>query len=134
LKGYTYHPEYIFQKGLFSVLTSKREGFALSVMESMANATPVISYDIKYGPNDMIIPNNNGMIIKNGAIDDLADKMIYLFLNPKMAMEMGEKARLHINNHFNEKVYGNKWMKAIDSATKNKNKANGKGYSTKIKE
>src|SRR5699024_7158895 len=96
LEGYTHHPDAIYQKALFTVLTSKSEGFALSVMESMYNETPVISYDVKYGPADMIEDGNNGFIIDNGSIEQLTDRMIYMFENPGQTREMGKRARKNI--------------------------------------
>src|SRR5690625_910896 len=105
LKGYTHTPDEIYQKGAFSVLTSKSEGFALSVLESMYNKTPVISYNVRYGPADMITNNKNGYLVENGNIDELASKMIYLFQNPQEAKRMGERAKKHIEKKFNKKEY-----------------------------
>lgn len=113
LKGYTHEPDSIYRKGIFSVVTSKQEGFCLSLLESMANGTPVISYNIKYGPSDMIVDGKNGFIVDNGNIEQLAEKMIFMFENPKIALEMGKKAQMHIEQNFNKQVYEQKWMELI---------------------
>lgn len=120
LKGYNYNPDEVYREGLFSILTSKQEGFALSVLESMVNQTPVISYDIRYGPNDMIVNNENGFIVENENIEALASKMIYLFENPDIAIEMGKKAHNYVQNHFSIKTYQKKWLNVIDFAITNK--------------
>lgn len=120
LKGYTHTPDEIYQKGIFSVLTSKSEGFALSVLESMYNKTPVISYNVRYGPSDMIVNNDNGYLVENENIDELASKMVYLFENSNVAKEMGEGAKKYIEKHFNKKVYKEKWLNVVDLAMKNK--------------
>ncbi len=39
------------------------EGFSLALLESLAHGVPVISYDIKYGPNELITPDFNGYLI-----------------------------------------------------------------------
>lgn len=119
-KGYTHTPDEEYQKGAFSILTSKSEGFALSVLESMYNKTPVISYNIRYGPRDMIVNNDNGYLVENGDIDELASKMIYLFENPKETRKMGDKAKKYIEKHFNKKLYKEKWLDVVDLAIKNK--------------
>lgn len=118
IKGYTHTPDQIFQKGLFSLLTSKREGFALSVLESMSNQTPVISYDTKYGPNDMIQTGINGFLIKKNNLDILAQRMIYLFEHPNEAKNMGENAKEYINSNFNKKEYIKKWLDVVDDVVK----------------
>lgn len=120
LRGYAKFPDDIYQKGVFSVLASKQEGFALSVLESMYNNTPVISYDIRYGPNDMIVDDKNGYIVENGNIEELAEKMIYLFNNPETAVKMGKEAHKHIEKHFSKKVYKEKWLDVVNQAIKNK--------------
>ncbi|ASK62144.1 hypothetical protein CFK37_08185 [Virgibacillus phasianinus] len=120
LKGYTHNPDDIYQKGIFSVLTSKKEGFALSVMESMYNKTPVISYDIKYGPNDMIVNDENGFIVESGNIEELGAKMTYMFENPQKAIKMGKQGNKYIENHFSKKIYKEKWLEVVDFALNNK--------------
>lgn len=119
LKGYTHTPDDIYKKGLFSVLTSKNEGFALSIIESMANKTPVISYKIKYGPNEMIQSMENGILIEDNNIDKLANSMIYCFENPGETQNMGEKANKFIEKNFSKELYKRKWLQAIDTAIVN---------------
>lgn len=123
LKGYTHYPDKIYQKALFSVLTSKSEGFALSVLESMYHKTPVISYNIKYGPRDMIENNINGFILENGSIDELSNKMIFMYENPKTAISMGKKAKKYIDKHFNREIYKEKWLDTVNLALHNKFKS-----------
>src|SRR5699024_2251740 len=54
LKVYTDESNLVLQSSDCSLLTSKYEGFAISIQESIAAGTPKISYNIKYGPSDMI--------------------------------------------------------------------------------
>jgi glycosyltransferase involved in cell wall biosynthesis len=120
LKGYTMNPDEIYKKGLFSILTSKSEGFSLSVLESMSNKTPVISYRTKYGPTDMIVDGENGFLIEKNDITELANKMIYLFNNPEVAKQFGENAKQYIDSHFNKNIYKEKWLEAVDAALERK--------------
>ncbi|GGP07961.1 glycosyltransferase [Oceanobacillus neutriphilus] len=122
VKGYTTDPDEIYQKGLFSAFTSVREGFGLSCLESLANGCPVISYDIKYGPADMIKNNKNGFLIEANDINTLAKKMIYLFENPKVAKQMGKQACKDMNVSFSYESYKEKWLEVIEEATKKFNR------------
>ncbi|ELK38939.1 glycosyltransferase [Brevibacillus agri BAB-2500] len=56
------NPEEIYNNASLSVLTSKCEGFSLFVLESLAHGCPIVSYDIDYGPRDMIDHNVNGYL------------------------------------------------------------------------
>ena len=59
------NPESIIKKALFSVLTSRFEGFPLALIESLSSGTPVVSVDCKSGPKEIIKNNSNGLLVKN---------------------------------------------------------------------
>ncbi|RIM56487.1 glycosyltransferase, partial [Staphylococcus arlettae] len=69
LMSYSKKINTILQSADCSLLTSQYEGFALAIQESIANGTPVIAYDIKYGPSDMIDNDKNGYLVENGNIN-----------------------------------------------------------------
>lgn len=75
-KGFTSNVNEELQKSGMSILTSDTEAFPLTIMESIANNVPCISFDIKYGPEDMIIPGKNGYLIEQKDIEGFADKII----------------------------------------------------------
>ncbi|MGX5789833.1 glycosyltransferase [Staphylococcus equorum] len=75
INDYTNNPSIEFQKSKASLLTSKFEGFALSVMESIDVGCPVISYDVRYGPSEIINHGENGYLVEANNISLLADYM-----------------------------------------------------------
>ena len=50
------------------------EGFSLSLLESLSHGVPVISYDIKYGPAEMINNGENGYLIQKDDENALYEK------------------------------------------------------------
>lgn len=72
-------------------------GFGLTVIESMANGTPVISYPIK-GINEVIDDGKNGWIT-----DDLKGQIRKIFGNKDKLNEVGKEA-LNINQKFNKEI------------------------------
>ncbi|KUM41131.1 hypothetical protein AR539_00345 [Arthrobacter sp. EPSL27] len=76
LEGQTREPLRQFAAAECSVLTSRYEGFGLVLTESFACGTPVISYDVIYGPRDVVRHRHNGLLITQGDIDGLANSMI----------------------------------------------------------
>lgn len=75
LKGYSKDVDKIYKTSRFSIMTSKYEGFSLAVLESIANGCPVISYDVDYGPKDMI-NKISGIVVDKNTPETLAEAMI----------------------------------------------------------
>lgn len=117
LKGYAYNTDLVYKRSLFTLLTSKYEGFSLVILESMANGTPVISYDVNYGPSDIITDGEDGYLIKQDK-QVLADKMIELLKNPKQARKMGKIAKKNVLKMFNEKRVIDKWVQLFNDLKK----------------
>lgn len=76
------NPNEVFQKSLASILTSKFEGFGMTVMESLNNNCSVIAYDIKYGPSEMIDHGVNGYLVEKNNIKSLATYMTKMIDSP----------------------------------------------------
>src|SRR5699024_4000210 len=74
LEGYTNDTNRIYTNYIVSRMTSKSEGVAIVLLESMINETPVISYDINYGPSGIITDGLDGFLIKED-INTLSEKI-----------------------------------------------------------
>lgn len=74
------------------VLPSKEEAGGLVVLEAMASAAPVICSD-SGGIPEYFKGGQNGLLFDPNSVDDLADKVSSLLLDPRKALAMGQKAR-----------------------------------------
>ncbi|MDP0925805.1 glycosyltransferase [Paracoccus onubensis] len=83
LMGYTKEPLAEFNGALASLYPTLTEGFGLSILESLSAACPVITYDVKYGPQEMIKSGSNGYLIKPGKVDDIAEAIRKVLLDPE---------------------------------------------------
>ncbi|MGJ8616556.1 MAG: glycosyltransferase [Sulfitobacter sp.] len=82
LAGYTKDPLTVFQNALASVYPTTTEGFGLSILEALSNGCPVISYDVNYGPREMVDPGKNGELVPPGDIDAIAKAMRRVLMQP----------------------------------------------------
>ncbi len=84
LAGYTNRPGDIYQGAGLSLCTSAYEGFGLAVLESLSNGCPVVSYDLKYGPSDIIAQGENGYLVPDGDVLALAQRVIEVLQSPDL--------------------------------------------------
>ncbi|MTT30613.1 glycosyltransferase [Terrilactibacillus sp. BCM23-1] len=111
LKGFTDKPDYVFQSGGFSVVSSEFEGFCLSILESLSNGCPVVSYDVKYGPKDLIKDGINGYLAQDGDIEDLSMKMEMMAHSD--LMKISNECISSVKS-YNDETFINKWIKLLN--------------------
>ncbi|EHJ09169.1 glycosyltransferase [Staphylococcus simiae] len=90
---FTNEPLNEFQKSRASLLTSKFEGFGLTVMESIEVGCPVISYDVRYGPSEIINHGQNGYLVEADNIELFAKYMAEIVNHPLENVKTNESLR-----------------------------------------
>ncbi|MGY0691300.1 glycosyltransferase [Virgibacillus sp. FSP13] len=114
LKGFAYEPVKIYQKAACSILTSDYEGFGMVLTESLAAGTPVISYDVKYGPKDIIRDGIDGFLVPKGNTKKLASKTIEIMKNKELRDQLASNSK-DVLDRFSEESFVNDWITVIDS-------------------
>lgn len=113
IKGYTNSPNEVFYSAGLSIITSKYEGFGMTILECMANQTPMVAYDFNYGPKELIDDGVNGYIVENGNVDELANQIVAAYNDKKNLKNMGLAAKEKASA-FSEDLIKKKWIKLID--------------------
>ncbi|GEK35197.1 glycosyltransferase [Kurthia sibirica] len=116
LMGYTNKTDEIYRSSAALVMTSEAEGLSLCMQESFLNGTPVISYDINYGPAQYIVNDVNGYLVENGQIDALAEAMKKIILDPQHASKLGAAAQKLAEEQFDEQTYIKRWEDVLNFA------------------
>ncbi|GER72884.1 glycosyltransferase [Weizmannia acidilactici] len=109
LKGFTDNPTSVYQSASCSILTSDYEGFGLVITESLAAGTPVIAYDIKYGPKDIIRNGIDGYLVPKGDQKQLAEKIIKIMTNQDLRNQFSQNAS-EVVKRFSYEMYRQKWV------------------------
>jgi poly(glycerol-phosphate) alpha-glucosyltransferase len=81
------------------VMTSLFEGYPLSTLESLSHGCPVVSYDIKYGPQEQVTEGVDGFLVPAGDRDALADRLLTLLRDPRLVEQMSVAARKKAEQH-----------------------------------
>ena len=88
------------------VMSSNYEGFPMVMIEAMACGLPAVSFDFQCGPKDIIRHGVNGLLVKNGDIQGLADAMMKLMGDEELRHRMSVEARKVTETYLEEKVMG----------------------------
>ena len=114
LAGFTPQAAQHFRSAAFSLLTSRYEGQSLALVESMAAGCVPISYDLKYGPPDLIDHGVSGFLVGSGDVGALADAMeAATRLSDSKIMEMSSAAVLGVA-HLNDDAVVDTLQELID--------------------
>ena len=76
------------------VLCSEHEASPLVLVEAMACGVPCVSLDCPNGPREIINDGENGLLAKDGDVEDLSAKIEWLITHEKERKSMGKEARV----------------------------------------
>jgi glycosyltransferase involved in cell wall biosynthesis len=113
-KGYTLDPLPKYQEAAVSLLTSRAEGFGLVITESLSVGTPMVLFDVKYGPKDIIRNGLDGVLVEHGDIDQLAKVLIDLLSDQQKLTEMRVKAK-EVSQRFSVENFQDSWLSIIEA-------------------
>ncbi|GAA0604852.1 glycosyltransferase [Virgibacillus siamensis] len=109
LMGFTNDPTATYQSAACTVLSSDYEGSPLVFNESMAAGTPIVTYDFKYGPKDVIRNGIDGFVVPRGHQKALADKIVKIMEDPTVRAKLSEGA-VEIVERFSYEKYTDNWL------------------------
>lgn len=98
------------------VMSSNYEGFGMVLVEAMSCGVPVISFDCKCGPKDIIQPGINGLLVPNGDIQALADAMMKVMEDEAYRKMLSLNARKVVDT-YSEQAVMSQWIRLFTSIT-----------------
>lgn len=108
--SFTLHPSTpaIFDEYLrsdFLVCSSRWESFGLILIEAMSCGIPVVSFDCDNGPRNIIADGEDGLLVRNGDVNDLADKICWMIEHRERRQQMGMAARQNVKRFHQDAIF-----------------------------
>lgn len=96
LKGYHGDIFNIYKEYSFYVFTSRGEGCPMAMIEAQTAGLPMVSFDFKCGPHDLISDGKNGYIIPSGNIKEMADRILTLIHDEDLRTQFAKNASMNL--------------------------------------
>lgn len=98
-------------------MSSHFEGQPMVMIEAMSCGLPVVTFDFKCGPKDIIEDNRNGFLVPEGDVPALADAMKTLMRDEALRQRMGAEA-LKIRSKYSEEKVMDSWIQLFEDLVK----------------
>ena len=77
--------------------------------EAMANGCPVVSYDVRYGPSDVITDGVNGFLVPPGDVGAVAAATLRVLREPGLAQELSAGCE-RVVERFGREAFVARWV------------------------
>lgn len=104
---YQRYPNYAF-----IVMTSRYEGFPMTLLEGSANALPLVAFDVKTGPNEIIINGYNGFLCDEKDDSQMIDRIQRLIDSDELRTNMSANS-LSRSKDFDINKIIKQWIKML---------------------
>ncbi|MDI1504413.1 glycosyltransferase, partial [Staphylococcus aureus] len=111
--GFKTHINEEIAKAELMLSTSKMEGFGLAILESLSVGTPVISYDVDYGPSELIQDGFNGYLVPQGDINQMVEKVDQLLNNTQKLQQFSINS-IESAQQYNATTISTKWQNILN--------------------
>lgn len=96
----------IYPQNSVMVVTSKVEGFNVSILEAQSFGVPVITYEIDYGPTTLVEDGVNGVVVTKNSPFYVARAIVALWDDDAMMRELIEGAYASCARYSEDTVWG----------------------------
>ena len=109
----------VYLEASILAMTSHYEGLPMVLLEAQAAGLPIVSFECKCGPKDVIEDGVDGFLVKEGDTDALAEKLLLLMDDEMLRKKMGGVAFSRSDRYAEDRIM-QQWTDLFDDVLKEK--------------
>jgi glycosyltransferase involved in cell wall biosynthesis len=113
LMGRTERLGHAFAASSVFVLSSRREGLPMVILEAMSKGLPVVSFDCPTGPVEIVVSDHNGVLVPDGDIPGLSKALLGVIEDDDYRATLGRGA-LETAARYDIQVIGRDWAELVE--------------------
>lgn len=98
------------------VMTSRYEGFPMSLLEGMGNGLPLVSFNINTGPDEIIADGINGYLVEAFDQQKMENRILRLMEDAPLRQKMSAACKRHCEN-FSQQQIVRQWEQLLNEMT-----------------
>ena len=102
-----------YEKAAIYLMTSRFEGLPMTLIEAQSFGLPIISYDIKTGPKDIVNDGEDGYLIENDNSEEFINRFLELSQNREKIQKFSQKSYENSKRFKMENII-TKWIKILE--------------------
>ena len=104
----------VYMEASILASSSRYEGLPMVLLEAQAFGLPIVAFQCKCGPKDIVSDGINGYLVPEGDIAGMTQRLETLMKNETLRKRMGLKAK-ESASRFNEETIMRKWMNTFQT-------------------
>lgn len=101
------------EKASIHVMSSRHEGFSLTILEAMAKGVAIVSFNSPHGPREMITHGKDGLLVKPRTVDNLAAAIIQVIEDGELRRRLAAGG-LETARRYDIATVGAQWEALLD--------------------
>lgn len=114
LKGITNNIQKEYLQSSCFLLSSRYEGFGMVILEAMTFGLPIVSFNCKSGPSELIVEGENGFLIEEGYFNQFSNRICEIIENEDLRYKMSKKS-YELSKEFSVDSIMKEWINLFDS-------------------
>lgn len=112
-----------YRKASIYTLSSRFEGFPMVLLEATGMGLPIVAFNCKTGPDEIIENGENGFLINPDDINEFANKLLLLMRDETLRKRLGKRS-FEMSQKFSMQEIGDAWQQLIERILKNEKTGN----------